>query len=984
MKSGEAADIDEPDGRCFLAQQWYRLVNGQTVGPLSTRELKDMAARGVLRPDELLYLDQQKTGYPAGKINGLSFGTDPSSVSTVAHHSSPVKPPVTASPPATAPAPPPFPPIDQIPEVDLELERSPHNAPVHPGNQNAAQLVNTPRTVKSPAEAMFATPTAYDSNPALTSTVPLPARAGIGIAGIVAAVLGALVLVIVAAVGTYLFMRQPGEMRPALADELKAERVKLQKDIDRLRDEAQKWEETKQDVEQKTKALERDKEQLELEIKKLTTMRETLDHWKGVDLVLMNSTQQAVGLKHHEGGFVVWDKQQGEVAEVVLSVSRNLHIARTVGHAQLAKDVFNQIEPGQPLSSDLNQRVRESVWKTHQFVSVRPDRTVNEIDLVAFRDLETSEVRIGFLHEKSEKGIRVEARGAPSELIPWKKIQSGSARHGRPDAILPMLGSVDFLEYSLLRIAQMVGTGDHASINPRLIIHSDIEISDDHLVHYRQIIDQYAAQSRLSDDYYYGYYHSDRRFFPWFAFFDSLRRTSMIERQHQLWEEMQRTDPHQQARHLAKYVEDEIQSRLGQWGIPTVSDKDLTKFETGPTPIAQAVRATSLHDATHLLYVTVKESRSTGEYHLSVRLFDETGKETWMNEGDRTLTPEPRLERYHVASGQLAVVTLHEKQKKISSETPIGALEEATQAIAPESPPLVTVGRSRGVKEQRSELVYLENSKESRVWLRTLFSEHVHDIPAGVVEKIVPVKNLNKDVPQDLVYRYALVRLLESLKLPAGRVESVANRAGEILGLAAGRGVVPGERCRVLRSIDGERSRSVLPTEAELSDVGADRSRVTFEESGFEDVYPENVLMQQGDLLVPKEWGVKTISVETLLVEEPVAEVAGNLKFDSFGEGGTGEKFHAATIKAGEKVARRMADALARAGVATSAPDFGSPDFPTTHRLHGSITLSPEMQFSTRFNPSSTPLFRVNLMLTEIESSGDVLVLTFDLHEGSL
>ena len=112
----------------------------------------------------------------------------------------------------------------------------------------------------------------------------------------------------------------------------------------------------------------------------------------------MNSKQQAVGLKKQGTAFVVIDKQEGELAETVLAVSRNLHIARTVGHAQLARDVYNLVEPGKSLPPELEKRVWESVWRTHQFVQVRPDTSTKDIDLVVYRDAVTSEVRIGFLH----------------------------------------------------------------------------------------------------------------------------------------------------------------------------------------------------------------------------------------------------------------------------------------------------------------------------------------------------------------------------------------------------------------------------------------------------------------------------------------------------------------------------------------------------------------------------------------------------------
>ncbi len=938
-----------------MAQQWFRRVEGQTVGPLASKVLKDLASRGEIQPDEQILDDQSKKWVAAGKIHGLVF------------HTTTARPPAEVNGGEAAG-------VDQIelpPAVDFLS-----------GADIGTSEGFAPRPTESLWDSKPSSPEVQTSPRPPGSALPAqgPRHAGL----IVAAVVGAILLIGAACTGTYLLAR--GESKPAAPDrivevdkELKEERDRVRTEIEGLKGEIQELEGQRNDLEQDKNSLEKTKEQLDAEIKQLTTKREILNRWKGVDLVLMNSKQQAVGLKKQGTAFVVIDKQEGELAETVLAVSRNLHIARTVGHAQLARDVYNLVEPGKSLPPELEKRVWESVWRTHQFVQVRPDTSTKDIDLVVYRDAVTSEVRIGFLHESTKEGIRVEARGAPRELIPWKQIQPGSARHGTPDSILPMLGNVDFLEYSLLRVVQKIGTGDAAGVSPRLIVHCDIEISTEHTRHYEEMARQLADQSRPLD-----YYHAEGTLGLAFLFFESMQRASAVERSHSLWKEMHDTDPHQRARHLAQFVEDEVQSRMGQWGLPTVSDKDLTKFESGTTAIGKAVRAASLHDATHLLYVTVKASKNTGDYHMSVRLFDETGKDTWMNEGDRTLTPESRLERYHASSGDLVVLTLTDKQKAINSETPKGALESAVSLMVPEVPPVVTVGRSRGAKEQRSELVYLESSAGAKTRFRTLFNDQVKEIATGVIESTVPVKNPLKDVPQDLIYRYVTTRFAQQMLPPAGRVERVQGLTGEVVGLGTSQRVVPGERCRVLRSGDDLRSHSILPTEAELSDVGSAISRVTFEKSGFEEDNPDNVLMRQGDLLSPRDWKTRTVRVETLEVEEPISQVAGNLKFDSFGDRGTGGKYQLATELAADKVSRRIADALASAGISTSAPQYGTEDFPTTHKVYGTITLSPEMQHRSQYNPSSSPLFRVALILSEVNDSGSPLLVTFDISHSSL
>lgn len=1034
-----------------MAQQWFRRVDGKTVGPITSQQLKEMASRGEIQPDEQLLNDANQSWVPAAKIQGLSFKAPGKSVPPVVSPSAnPPGPPestssevsngggsftsagsstvITESSPAGAstsrskvgwlvaggvvgvlllcgigyvgmllqtpePEPPAVNPLAELQaeqhQLQQKIEVLKQEAKVWSGKQDQAQQEKDAlerqrnEILKEINDATAQTDVpgrrqAIEQVALRTEPQPLPGveprrsrtPRTMGFGGFVIDLLAK----------TPPAAPAPVVVAPVVVvSDVTAERTELRKEIKGLREEADEWESNRNQSQRKTAGLEQDKKRLQQEIQSLEEKKKVLDRWKGVDLVLMNSRQQAVGLKRHGSSFEVWDKQEGVLAEMVLSVTRNLHVARTVGHAILARDIYNTVDVGQTLSPDLGNRVADSVWKTHAFVKVRPDTSTREIDLAVFRDAVTNDVRIGFLHGATTEGIRIEARGASRELIPWSKIQPGSARHGTPDTVLPMLADVDFLEYSLLRIAQKLGTGDASGVEPRLIVHSDIEISRAHLDHYQRLNEQLADQARTPS-----YEHSEG-IGVFFSFLGSLHRTSLIGRQNSLWKEMNDSDPHKRARHMAQFLEGEVQSRLQQWGIATVSDKDLSKFQSGTTPIGQAVRAATLHDATHLLYLNVKESRDTGEYHLTVKLFDETGKDSWTTEGDRSLSPEPQLEKFHASSGDLVVMTLFEKEPPITTDTPKGSLEDARQKVAPETNPnVVTVGRPRGAKEQRTELVYVEGTVGSKTRIRTLFDDNVKEIATGVIDpkSTKPVANPLNDVPQDLIYRYVVAKFSQQLLAPLGRVEGVSGLTGQVVGLGTAQGIVPGQRCRVLRSVDGQKSMSILPTEAELSDVGNGTSRVAFDRSGFEEFHPENVLMRPGDRLIPRDWKPKSVRVETLGLEMPDKSVGGNLKFNSSGTLGP---YNDATEKAARTISKRMADGLSRGGLSVAAPDYGHrTTIPSTHRVHGSITLSPDMANSSKYNPSSKPVFRINIMISEIGATGNLLLVKFDMTENSL
>ncbi|HEY1378328.1 MAG TPA: GYF domain-containing protein [Gemmataceae bacterium] len=54
-----------------MASEWYYSHNGERHGPISTSQLKEMAAGGRLRPEDLVWKDGMDNWTPAGKVKGL-------------------------------------------------------------------------------------------------------------------------------------------------------------------------------------------------------------------------------------------------------------------------------------------------------------------------------------------------------------------------------------------------------------------------------------------------------------------------------------------------------------------------------------------------------------------------------------------------------------------------------------------------------------------------------------------------------------------------------------------------------------------------------------------------------------------------------------------------------------------------------------------------------------------------------------------------
>lgn len=89
-----------------MSEQWYCSIGGQETGPLSAQQLKALASKGHLSPEDLVRATSSGGWIPAKRIKGLF-----SEAGAPVHESPPPIPPAPPKPPRTTipPAPPPLP-----------------------------------------------------------------------------------------------------------------------------------------------------------------------------------------------------------------------------------------------------------------------------------------------------------------------------------------------------------------------------------------------------------------------------------------------------------------------------------------------------------------------------------------------------------------------------------------------------------------------------------------------------------------------------------------------------------------------------------------------------------------------------------------------------------------------------------------------------------------------------------------------------------
>src|SRR4051812_34375097 len=56
-----------------MAQDWYLMVSGQQVGPVTGQQMRDMASSGQLQPTDTVWKEGMPNWVPASSVKGLPF-----------------------------------------------------------------------------------------------------------------------------------------------------------------------------------------------------------------------------------------------------------------------------------------------------------------------------------------------------------------------------------------------------------------------------------------------------------------------------------------------------------------------------------------------------------------------------------------------------------------------------------------------------------------------------------------------------------------------------------------------------------------------------------------------------------------------------------------------------------------------------------------------------------------------------------------------
>ena len=707
-------------------------------------------------------------------------------------------------------------------------------------------------------------------------------------------------------------------------------------------------------LEEENEALDRRRQELSDEIERLTSKLQLLRPWRSVDLVFVDPGEVACGLTEDGDLLRYKAKADGPLADEVVRVARKNNARFVPRDPALARDLANQMTPDAVLDKAIAARVAEHRF-TLSLVSEGVDETT---PWVSFRSVPGMTREVGFYVDADESSITYDTLDGKRKRVAKERILPGTAVRGSGTELGWALDEADFLEQAVH--AAVVRLRPRGGEDPYVSLAVDVSI---------EVPDRSASKAARPDyERYAGLFGQTGKRetveYEWDG--DAAVPVSSVEEDvllHPIADLMWRTQlaglaladialdraDALTARTLEDAcvgLESRIAAKLIDAGVPVMDPARLNRLATamgapgGDLSYARDVVERSC--VSHVLRVSLAPGRQAGPPAMTVRLVRQpdaalvyTVQGELPDEGIAERLRRRRQKRnrhYFLTSGLLAVLT--PKTAWQIDETPVDApLVAASHGpFAPLERPLEVGRGGRGGTNQREVLVYLEpgeggayGSGSETIVYRPLFSKQRHRARRSDFESVTVVDDPS-EVPWSDRFRGQVARLASAALPNAGRVTGfVGDRVVVSMGRDAG--VVVGDKLRLLRYYDGPTERDVeklrggeseelMPVRLSVTDVQDGHVVAARLRTGFEDVWPKDYELREGDLVLPPRTKPRPVVVAPLAYSEPSPRSPIMRQYRR-GDLGKVRQVRPAAVGFGRDYAGRLRDALTDIGVPT-------------------------------------------------------------------
>ena len=863
---------------------WYVANEGESKGPFSSSQLRQLASDGKIQRETLICLVGTQNWVKAGQAKGLFPSPVPTAATTT---------------PASIPVP-----------VPQELAGQPSIAVVPP-------------SVARPDVSVGIAPL----NGSEFSSSSRSSFRWLYIAG------GTLSVVVATIVATVLAMRSaenakpddiPGSLAVGSEPQPSGPSLETRKDIERLEEQHDELKKAVKQLRDENDRLSEEKKELQKEIEQLTVSFNELKKWQTVEVVMINPSHVAVALRTESDEALIVDRiVNGDVTPLAIAVALNAGRPFIPADPQLTREIASRFAVGQKISGDHERRVRH-YWKNHKLVETPQSKPV---EWVAFFNQTSRTPQIGIYVNADAEQLTYIAPSGDEKSVFRKDILAGSAAKGDIDTVIGNLDEHLLLDQCVMRVAQEIQASSSGVSTHALGIEVSVEQPERPLSSQLQDLDWPEMPNDFPVLIRGAYFYAE--------FLHRLRRNEKIA------DERSRLEALEDAKND---LEDELFKKLSSIGVIVLGRSALDELvEARECALSGASLSDYARRATlsQALIVTVTAPAYGGRYHLGLQLLDaRSGKVLFAENADKIDESVQDLmwrlgghREYHLDSGRLAVVTT--KDEPPSDFHPV------------ESPPRVPqIGPDNS--RLRSPLVYVESDESDySLQYRSLFTKRRHTAKLSDFASVKYVSTAD-DVPRHSLFRYLVCRAVSKTLPSGGRIKKID---GSRLVVSIGRdgGIVKGDSLRVMRYFDndyrqiidelqGQKSEELLPIRLKIGDVYEHYCDATVSSSGFENIWPEDYELLEGDIVIPAQRPRVSIGILPFTWKEPDRDSTAGY---SLRHGFTRLDVMMQSVdELSKDLCDELSESFAGLGVSTCLPSNG----PDPHGARGALPDAPQLQ----------------------------------------
>lgn len=656
-----------------------------------------------------------------------------------------------------------------------------------------------------------------------------------------------------------------------------------------------------------TERLRAEQNELNREIERLLSRRETLRAWSQSDVVLLDPGEAACGLRSEEGTYRLMAVARGAETEAAVHVARKFGAQFVPHDPQLAADLMRATQVQTLLSPSFVSRV-----DGHRLdIKVAEDSVKRSNDWVSFQTLPGRRRHVGFFSGADAESLTYVSLEGLRQRVDRDRILTGSAVRGSAEKLTWAVDEGEFLKQAVFAAAVALQESEVGPAFRSLAVDVAVDLPD---VAAAKALrpDVTRDAGLLSGGYGYGhgwwggYRDADEPNHPgWQIALNAWKAdlayrfelSSMVLADLDTDRADEKTARSLQS--AATRLEASLAGLLSELSLPVMDPGRIDRLADRDAGAERALTRGLLQAScvSHVLKVSVAAATDGGPSPTTVSLVRQSDGQVLF--AQTATTPDVSLadrandrggfRRYFLTSGRLMAVKPKRSWLKPRTRAVVATREDAGEDFRPiENPTVVPRG---GRAFDREVLVYAEDGvgaygdsrdglagEGGRLVYRPLFSEDRRSLARGEVQSARAINDAD-DVPRADVVRFLAARIAASVLPQAGRVASVDGDE-VVVSISARSGLQPGDRVRLVRRFDeaglttdrpagGGVREELLPIRLAIREVHRNHCVAYRESSGFEDVWPEDYALRVGDVVMSPRSRVRPVAIAPLAYVKP-------------------------------------------------------------------------------------------------------------------